>query len=89
VYLTGCPNVVPMRELLKRCLVRLGLDPSIIEVETGAMRTGDRYRRLPSPTVLVDGVDVLGEDVGAAASCRLRLPTEQELLSALGGRDEK
>jgi hypothetical protein len=83
VYFTGCPNVAPLRELLTRCLNRLGLHMEIAEINTDAALSDDSYRQMPSPTVLVDGVDVLGDAGGGAASCRLRMPTEAELLSAL------
>jgi hypothetical protein len=86
VYFTGCPNVAPMRELLSRCLARVYHDTKVIEVNTDDPSTAESYRSLPSPTVLVDGVDVLGGDTDGAAACRTRLPTEDELLSALRRR---
>jgi hypothetical protein len=89
VYFTGCPNVEPMRELLAECLVRLGGHSEIVEINTDTAASADRYRRFASPTVLVDGVDVLGGAAVGAVSCRLRLPTEQELLSALRGGDDQ
>jgi hypothetical protein len=85
VYFTGCPSVPLMRELLTRCLARLGRDTEVIEVNTDTAGNGDDYGRLSSPTVLVDGVDVLGNGDVGAKSCRSRLPTEDELMSALGG----
>jgi hypothetical protein len=84
VYFTGCPNVPPMRELLRRCLGRLGLADEITEINTDTATAPQRYRQLGSPTVLVDGVDVLGNHVvGGAESCRLQLPTEAQLMAAL------
>src|SRR5258707_7665812 len=89
VYFTGCPNVAPMRQLLHRCLEQLGLRCEIIEVDTDTPTASDAYRRMGSPTVLVDGKDVLGGDLGGAESCRLQLPTEAELMVALGDPHEK
>ena len=57
----------------------------IVEVNTDAPGTPERYRRFGSPTVLVDGVDVLAGRLGDADSCRLKLPTEAEVIAALGG----
>jgi hypothetical protein len=89
VYFTGCPNVPALRELLARCIRRLGVATDVREVNTDDAGSEDRYRQLPSPALLVDGVDVLGSADGAAASCRLTMPTEEELLAVLGGRNEK
>jgi hypothetical protein len=38
-----------------------------------------------SPTVLVDGFDVTGRSSGCHASCRLDLPTEEQVVAALRG----
>jgi hypothetical protein len=37
----------------------------------------------PSPTVLVEGVDVTGRSVTDRSACRLDLPTEAGILAAL------
>ena len=89
VYFTGCPNVPATRELLRRCLGQLGVRDEIIEINTDTATVPDTYRRLGSPTVLIDGADVLGNHIASAESCRLHLPTEAELLSALRGHHEK
>jgi hypothetical protein len=83
VYFTGCPNVAPVREVLRRCLTQLGLHNEIVDVNTDAPTVTETYRVFGSPTVLIDGVDVLGKPAGCADACRLQLPTENELLSAL------
>jgi hypothetical protein len=56
-------------------LTTLGLDVPII----------DRVGRYPSPTVLVNGVDVMRPGAGAPVgdACRLDLPTPQRVLDAL------
>ena len=72
----GCPNADRVRADLRRALGLIGLDASVVE------RVGD----YPSPSVLVDGIDVVTlrpSDPGAR--CRLDLPTYQQLLAALGG----
>lgn len=71
----GCPNAGAAKEMVAECLSALGIDVAII----------DRVGRYPSPTVLIDGVDVMRpeaqEPIGHA--CRLDLPTPQRVLDAL------
>jgi len=57
------------------CMTTLGIDVPIVE----------RVGRYPSPTVLVDGVDVMSPETGTSIShaCRLDLPTPQNVLDAL------
>ena len=69
-----CPNVGLVRDLLRRCLDRLGVHAEVVE------RVGD----FPSPTLLINGVDVMGMCVSSGRSCRLDLPTEERILTALG-----
>ncbi|MEV6527354.1 alkylmercury lyase [Longispora sp. NPDC051575] len=68
----GCPNLAPARELLRACLAELGLAAEVLEL------VGD----YPSPTVLVNGTDVMG-CTGSGASCRLDLPTFEAIRAAL------
>jgi hypothetical protein len=73
LFLRGCPHAAAARAMVERCVARLGL---AVEV---AAREGD----YPSPTVMVDGVDVMGAPAGADPVCRLDLPTEERVMSAL------
>jgi mercuric ion transport protein len=82
VYFAGCPNVDRVRSLLLRCAEWSAVAPEIVEIDTSAPGTPERYRHLASPTVLVDGADVLGGKPADADSCRLQLPTEAELTFA-------
>ncbi len=74
----GCPNAAAARALLAECVDRLGV---VVEIRE---RLGD----FPSPTVLVDGVDVMTDRPGAPSTeaCRLDVPTETRLLAALRSR---
>jgi len=65
----------PARQVITDCLACLGLDVSII----------DRVGRYPSPTVLVNGVDVMRPEGAAAVgdACRLDLPTARRILDVL------
>ncbi|MCH9736778.1 MAG: alkylmercury lyase [Actinomycetia bacterium] len=71
----GCPNAVAAKQTITDALATLGIDAPIIK----------RIGRFPSPTVLLDGVDVMRPEAGAPIgdSCRLDLPTPQRVLDAL------
>jgi hypothetical protein len=71
----GCPNAETTRKILADCLSGLGIDEPII----------DRVGTYPSPTVLIDGVDVMRPAAQAPTgdACRLDLPTPQHILDAL------
>lgn len=78
--LPGCPNAAPARELIADCLGSLGLDLEIVE----------RVGSYPSPTILIDGVDVMGHrsDALSGDACRLDLPTRDRLLALLDPRGD-
>jgi hypothetical protein len=73
----GCPNAAAAKDTVAACLAALGLDVPII----------DRVGRYPSPTILVDGVDVMRPEDGTLTgdACRLDLPTPRRVLDALRG----
>ena len=68
-----CPNLNRVREALTAALADLGCPAAVIE------RVGD----YPSPSVLINGVDVMGATGGDTAACRLDLPTGEQLRVAL------
>ena len=71
----GCPNADAARTLLNDCLAKLGMAAPIV----------DRVGRYPSPTVLVDGIDVMRQEAGVPSgdACRLDLPAPQCVFAAL------
>ena len=71
----GCPNAETTRQILADCLSSLGIADPII----------DRVGTYPSPTVLIEGVDVMRPTAEAPTGdpCRLDLPTPQHVLDAL------
>lgn len=79
LHVPGCPHVEPVRRVLQDILARSGLSTAIEETEGP----------YPSPTLLINGIDVTGRAVdieGSAhleASCRLDPPTEAQILAAL------
>ncbi len=73
LHTPGCPHADAARALLSDCLVELGIAAPIEE------REGD----YPSPTILVNGVDVMGRRELEGAMCRLDLPTRDRIVAAL------
>jgi hypothetical protein len=69
----GCPLVDSVRGILERSLAERQLHLVVEEVEGP----------YPSPTLLIDGLDVTGRTPDTAPSCRLDLPTEEQVLVAL------
>jgi len=71
----GCPNAAAAKSVVVDCLAAAGIDVPVIE----------RVGCYPSPTVLIDGVDVMRPDgkLSEGAACRLDLPTEQRILNYL------
>ena len=68
-----CPHVDATRGLLRSCLDELGLGVPV-EEKVGAF---------PSPTILIDGVDVMKNPGISGAMCRLDVPTRDRLIEAL------
>jgi hypothetical protein len=73
LYVPGCSNAGAARQLVNECINELGLTAHIDEKE-GAY---------PSPTIRVDGDDVMGAPSFMGAACRLDIPTRERVLSAL------
>ncbi len=72
-HVPGCPHADAARALLRECLAELELDVPF----------HDNEGEYPSPTILVDGEDVMGAPASQAAACRLDVPTRQRVLAAL------
>ena len=71
-----CPNAAAARAVLVTCLTRLGL-PTAMRERVGAY---------PSPTILIDGIDVMTGRLPAPLprhACRLDVPTESRVSAAL------
>ena len=71
VYFDGCPNARQARENVREAVEASSQDLTWSEWDLMAESTPADFRRFGSPTVLVNGVDVTGENVGTAAmACR-------------------
>ena len=71
VYFDGCPNVSQARDNLREAVEVSNEDLTWSEWDLMAESTPADFRRFGSPTVLVNGEDVTGENVGTEAmACR-------------------
>lgn len=68
----GCPNAGPLRAALIGYLGDYGLAGAPVEdVDVEAANCPEALRHWPSPTILVDGVDLFGDSVADGAACRI------------------
>lgn len=73
-HVAGCPRVDEVRAAVRDCLRETGVAATVRE----------RVGPCPSPTLLVDGIDVAtGTAPGGAVCCRLDLPTRDQIRAAL------
>jgi hypothetical protein len=72
-HVQDCPHTGDARALLEDCLSELKLQVTFEDTEG----------EFPSPTILVNGQDIIGEPASQAAACRLDVPTRERLLAAL------
>jgi hypothetical protein len=74
LHIPGCPHVAAARQLLLDCLEDLGLPWTAVV---------DRVGPFPSPSIVVNGTDVMGAPEVKSSSCRLDVPTRNRVLAAL------
>jgi Ni,Fe-hydrogenase III small subunit len=74
LHVPDCPLVDQVRATVNAALITAGIEATIEEIEG----------IVASPTLLIDGVEVIGATFHDAPSCRLDLPTEEDVLVALG-----
>ena len=67
----GCPNASAARDRLLEARVIAGVEAEIEEIDTTFEATPKRQRGWGSPTVLIDGADVAGENSAGGGSCRI------------------
>lgn len=73
VYDRDCPNVAAAREVLSQAMHRCGLDPRWVEYERNQQALPVEYLGYGSPTILIDGVDSIGEAPMGSGGRRCRL----------------
>jgi hypothetical protein len=75
LHYEGCPLAPAAHRLVRQCLNTLGIpDPVLVRVGDG-----------PSPTVLVNGTDVMrpAAELSTGTVCRIDVPSRERVLTAL------
>jgi hypothetical protein len=75
LHFEGCPSAPAAHRLVRHCLIALGIpDPVLVRVGDG-----------PSPTVLVNGTDVMrpAAEPSDVSMCRIDVPSRERVLAAL------
>jgi hypothetical protein len=73
LYFNGCPNAATTLALVSSCAARFGGSVEIVEYE------GDH----PSPSVLVNGQDIMGDPGTTGRACRRDLPSEERIMDTI------
>ena len=91
LYFAGCPNVAAAREQLKRAFAALALTEQFTEIDVLANGVPEHLRRYGSPTIRVDGQDVVGAAPVGGSACRVYAGSDRRgappldvLVAALG-----
>jgi len=72
LYFEGCPHVEETRVVLRSALAACAIpDVTVEELDVEAATTPSDLRGWGSPTILVDGVDLLGERSATGMACRV------------------
>jgi hypothetical protein len=71
LYERACPNVATARANLSQAFLAVGLPASWREVDIDAPDTPQDWRRMGSPTILIDGSEVGGSAEAEGACCRV------------------
>jgi mercuric ion transport protein len=71
IYFRDCPHVDAARANLARAFAMVGLPPSWDEHDLGSPGLPADLRHYGSPTILVDGRDVVQEEQADSISCRV------------------
>jgi hypothetical protein len=74
IYDSDCPAAPQARENLSEAMLRAGLAPRWVEWERSSPDAPERVRAYGSPTILIDGRDVAGNEATGAACCRIYQP---------------
>jgi hypothetical protein len=91
LYFEGCPNTQTMRERLREAVGRLGDGVASVEVDLESLPMDDARRGYGSPTVLVNGRDLMGmaKPEATELSCRIYpegVPSSDAIAAMIGDR---
>ena len=92
VYFSSCPNADPARDNIRAALAEVGAASEWVEWDLEGADTPDRCKAFGSPTVLINGRDVLGaRGTGVGLSCRAEgapsVPQIVEAITSSGGTE--
>jgi hypothetical protein len=73
LHVPDCPSIGRVRDAVEVALARVGATAVVEEIE------GD----YPSPTLLIDGVEIDGYPLRSDPACRIELPTHEEITAAV------
>ena len=73
LHVPDCPLISRVRETVEVALKNLGAAAAIEEIEG----------EYPSPTLLIEGVEIAGYPLGSDPACRINLPTIEEIATAV------
>lgn len=82
LYFQKCPHVDAARAQLRRALAELGQKPEWTEVDVLCQGAPSHVKGYGSPTVLVDGKDVLGQAPGPSAGLTCRVYPGSDVVGA-------
>ena len=72
LFFVGCPHVDATRQVLRSALEGAGVGDVVVEeLDVEAPSTPAGLRDWGSPTILIDGVDLVGERIPWGLSCRI------------------
>jgi len=71
VFETTCPNAQAVREMLQSIGAELGLQLNVTETNKDNVDAPEHVKRLSSPTILVDGQDVVQDGSEGGNACRI------------------
>jgi mercuric ion transport protein len=84
LYFDGCPHVTAAKARLREALDSLGLTDSWREWDSTNAEMPDHLRGFPSPSILINGVDIEGGRPQEGATCAAGgAPTVEALRRAL------
>jgi len=84
----GCPNAGAARRVLRQALKRAGLAAQFEDINVHEPGTPTELQNWASPTILIDGKDVVGGEVQQGTGCRIyagedNAPDLEQVVAAL------
>lgn len=73
LHIPDCPSLVRARQGVRAAVELVGATAVVEEIEGP----------YPSPTVLIDGVEIDGYPLGSGAACRIDVPTPDQIAAAV------